>query len=425
LRKPLAGACLLSLLLLGGCAGPIVEFESTPEHTRRAIRPIVFYERTLSPDPTNKTGQAVQIRASFLWPLGSYRSDPERSRFRFLPFHFQQTRRHPEGPDRNAITGMLFFHGTHPTEGRYAALFPAGGTLKNLFFKDRIDFFAFPSYAQVRTQHYRSHNLLWPIFNRTEGAVRGWKVWPLAGRYRKAKEDGTPLYDRRFYLWPLVTDHRNALDTDAPSRLFLLFPVYGSRQGRSLSERTWLFPLFKHRVEMEKGTRIREDWRVPFPFVQLGSGADYLRRDFWPVYGRHRIGAIDRTFVLWPIFRKEHREEEGRRDRKFFALPIHWHGRRWDAQGHLVASHDKWWPLYASRLKEDGSRKMEWLSPLWFEDRFGLDELLGPFWRLYASETSPQGERKRSILFGILRQRKTPDGKSDWSLLGMPIKEEG
>ncbi|MBI4230274.1 MAG: hypothetical protein HY608_05500, partial [Planctomycetes bacterium] len=358
----------------------------------------------------------MRVRADFLWPLGAYRSDGERSSFRLTPLHVRHTRPDGPGPDWDAVTLLLLWTGRDPEAGGYASLFPLGGTLKDRIGKDRIDYVLFPLWSRTVVGETRSHNVLWPFFNRTTGAVRGSKAWPLYGRYRKSREDGTPVSDRRFFLWPFVTFHRDGLDRQTPSRLLFLFPFYGSFEGRVRSDRAWLFPFFRHRVQ--RGSQPREDWKMPFPFVHIGWGEGYRRRDFWPFAGRLTVGDLRRTYAIWPLIRHETRSSSEGRDAMTFVLPFYIASKAWDAQGEPARSRRLVWPLYGRSAGPGGARSRAVLPLLWFADETPPGRLFGPILRLYGASTSGDGTRRVTALFGIFTTVRSPGEGLQWRLLG-------
>lgn len=411
--RPLLAALLLAL---SGCSGPLVEWRDDPGETPaapparkvRAARPLFYWER----EPAKPLSKAW-----FLWPLGSYRADEKERTFRLIPLYMRRVRNVEEGKDWDTVTLLLIFSGSDPKRGGYFAFFPIGGTFKNLLFKERIDFALFPLYGRVREGGNDSVNVLWPIFNRTKGPIQGWKVFPFYGRYRKRSEAGELLYDRRFWIWPFVTRHENGLETGRPTLLRFYFPFHGSIEGPSVSDRSWLFPFFKRKEE--KGDAPRVDWKAPWPFVHVGNGKSYRRRDFWPFYGHLATGGSDRRYWIWPLFRKQRQVNDAGEHRAFFALPFYWRSSTRSPQGEVARSMRKVWPLYGRQRAKDGSGITEVLSPLWFNDRIGLTELFGPFWRLWAREIDPSGERRVSAGFGLYRSRRAGAGEpADWKLLG-------
>ena len=64
---------------------------------------------------------------------------------------------------------------------------------------------------------------------------------------------------------------------------------------------------------------------MPWPFVQVGDGKEYRRRDFWPLYGHLTAGRLDRTYWLWPFFRDEHQVSEESATHRSFFIPFYWH----------------------------------------------------------------------------------------------------
>ncbi len=371
----------------------------------RSLRPLFVWERSVDSEG---------VRADFLWPLGAWRSDARGSTFRLSPLHVRHERRDGPVPDWDAVTLLLLWTGRDPEAGAYASLFPLGGTLKDRIGKDRIDYALFPLWSRTVVGETRSHNFLWPFFNRTTGAVRGGKFWPLCGRYRKAREDGTPVSDRWFCLWPFVTVHRDGLDPETPSRLLFFFPFYGAFDGRSRTDRAWLFPFFRHRVE--RGNHPREDWKVPFPFVHVGGGEGYRRRDFWPFGGRLTIGNLRRTYAIWPLVRRETRDAPEGRDAKTFVLPFYIASKAWDAQGEPARSRRLVWPLYGRSAGSGGARAV--LPLLWFADDTPPGRLFGPLLRLYGSSTSAGGAQRVTAAFGMFTSVRKPGERRQWRILG-------
>lgn len=399
----------LFVFLASGCSNTLVEWETKDGAKRRAVRPVFSYE---------KKEEIPKSRGTFLWPLGHYRADLDTRRFIFFPFYMRHGRANADGPDWDSATMLLLWRGTDPADGPYTGLFPLGGTFKNLFFKDRVDFALFPLYVRARAGKGDSHNVLWPFLNVTRGPTHGWKLWPLYGRYRKETDEGSPLYDRRFWLWPFFTHHRNELNREKPFSLFFFFPFYGRIEGSSVSQTSVLWPFFKHRIE--RGPAERDDWSAPWPFVRVGSGADYRRRDFWPFYGHLTMGALDRTYWIWPFFRDEKQIREESATRRSFLIPFYWHVEEQGKEGQTVLSRLKVWPFYGKRLEKDGGRQTEVLSPLWFTDPGGVESVLAPFWRLYWHAKSPAGEERLAYGFRLLwdGRRKGPDVPYDWKVLG-------
>lgn len=406
-RAPAACAVLLTVAALAGCAGPFHDFAEQPGATGTSLRPLWVWERS---------ADGAEAAADFLWPLGGYRADDRHATFRLVPLHVRHARRGEAGPDWDAVTGLLLWCGRDPEDGAYASLFPLGGTLKNRLGKDRIDYVLFPLWSRTAVGATRSTNVLWPVFNRTAGGVHGGKVWPLFGRYRKERDDGTPVSDRRFALWPLVTFHRDGLDTEHPSRLLFVFPLYGSFEGRTRSDRAWLFPFFRHRTI--RGNAPREDWKVPFPFVHVGGGEGYRRRDFWPFGGRLQVGGLRRTYALWPLVRRTTREGTEGRDAKTFVLPFYVRTRSWGPDGDPVRSRRLVWPLFARSEGPAGTRSRQILPLLWFRDDTAPGRLFGPLTRLYGVSESGEGGRRVTAAFGAFTSVRRPGRARDWRILG-------
>jgi hypothetical protein len=132
------------LLALGGC-GVLYEHRRSPDEEFRALRPLWTERRRLDPP---------ESRATFLWPLGVSRSNREGAMCRLFPLHVRYLRHRTAGTASVGITLGLLLTGDSPETGPYGALFPLGGSLRQWWLKERIDFVLFP--AWVHTHEGRS-----------------------------------------------------------------------------------------------------------------------------------------------------------------------------------------------------------------------------------------------------------------------------
>jgi hypothetical protein len=390
----------------------LYEQRRSPNEEFRALRPFWTERRQLDPP---------ESRATFLWPLGMSRSNREGAMCRLFPLHVRYVRHRTAGTASTGVTLGLLLTGNSPETGPYAALFPFGGSLRQWWLKERIDFVLFPAWVHTHEGRSDSYSVVWPFFSVSKGSVQGWRLWPFYGHYRRTTRDGRPMYDRRFILWPFWIDHRDQLDHEQPTHT-RFSALFGRIEGATVTDRTWLFPFFRHRID--RGEHPREDWRMPFPFVQVGDGAEYRRRDYWPIYGTRRIGAARRTFWLWPFVREERRETPGDSERRLYVMPFYWSLER-RAAGRLTASNRKIWPLYQHRRRRDGSVVTEVPSPLWYEDRYGVEALLSPFWRLWGRDRAADGRETVTAAFGLYRSARHDGGTpADWQVLGGLVGRE-
>lgn len=327
--------------------------------------------------PRTKPGEGdsgLQIYA--LYPLFRHESGGPISRTTFIPLYYN-TRR-SAGDDRDFHTWGLFplyFGGQSPRYGSYHAVFPLGGTLKNIFGREEITFVAFPLYLRTESGGRVSYHLPFPFVNWASGGGRdSWHVWPLIGRSRRG--DKSPTW---FFLWPFFWYES--------SRSAGLFPFYTRLKEGDTTVHNALWPFFSHSVNAKDG---RSEWVGPWPVLRIGSGPDYSRFQVWPLYGGVTDRHVRRGYFLWPFFRWE---TQTPRDAKMNGLSLFLLYRsvdkRWkdDRGGDRTENTNILWPLWY--YKKDGIDNSYFCSLNFrvFPDPQGWDRFISFAFRFFEHET--------------------------------------
>lgn len=324
----------------------------------------------------------------------------------------------------------FFVYGNSKDEGKYLSVFPFGGTTKGLLGKDEAHWYGFPLpfYLWWRDGDYESRHLLFPFVNWVEGEGHtGGRVWPFYGHYERVDEQGRKAYERSWVMWPFVTWQTNGMNLTEPgpdgkdvkvppTNVFALLPFYGSVKGPEIDEVDFLYPLFRYTTfPKDNGWELR----APFPLAIIHNrdqgkpgDADHQekrRYDFYPFFGvKWRPGYI-RHFVLAPIERYEHRNDDWIEDKLVSVFPFYQYHYHLDKKTKAEYTRYQLWPFFHRREEADGSTDTWALSifPMRNED---VEEIFLPFVTLYRHRNIPEiGSTETQTLFGLASWRTVRD----------------
>jgi hypothetical protein len=340
------------------------------------------------------------IGYDFLWPLGTGRFSEQSRRWRAaLAFH---TWRAGESSESDATSwGLipLVWGGQTAQSEAYFALFPAGGTVRDLVGYERISFALFPLYLSTAKGESRNQAILWPIFSRTTGPVEKWRVFPLVGAARSEHSK------RHFYLWPLV----HTAETSSPRR-------------QTTSSAIFVFPFYgRAKTQNAAGEQVFHSWSLLWPFFSGAEGEDFRRltlawpfyrsssregkrpsrtRYFWPFYGHASNQVRDYRFVMWPFWQHtSHGNDTNGSDFRYL-LPFYWSFEH-NAPGKPTRKFRQLWPFWKSDVQGD-ERHCSVLA-LWPQRNAApIERNYAPFWTLYQSRRTSAGIR-RDFLWGLFQ----------------------
>lgn len=447
----------LMVLMVTGCVAPGTDFEAQPFFRRDRLH--VEYDANGNPLPARDTKSPVllfrhrtsdggqKVRLTLPFPLGNYARDGIDSRFllqlaapfaiagtpplrgvagagpdnRLFPFTLYDVDEEKEPGDKTLDEDYGFFpfiiHGYSEDEGSYTTVFPFGGTTKGLLGKDDALWigFPFPLYLWSIDNEYESRHVLFPFINWIEGEGHsGWRLWPFYGHYKREDDKGRMAYDRTWLMWPFVTWQTNGAnlvktgkdgkeEPVPPTEVLAILPFYGSVHGPEIDEWDVLYPFFRYTsYPRDEGWELR----APFPFVIMGgNNKGSGRYDFWPFFGvKYRPGYM-RHFLLAPIERWEHRDDEWVEDELFSIFPFWQSHYHLDKKTNRSYSRSQLWPFYHHRREANGDLDIHALAIMF--NRFPeVEEMLYPFLRLYHYRRVAQaGSRETNLLFGLLGWR--------------------
>ncbi len=373
-----------------------------------------FYGRHVGPE--GKADETV-----VLYPLFTYRSHPYShswSLFELINAH---------GPPSGAAAGVAagdrgldiwpfyFSRDTGEPGTTYRAVFPVAGTVRERFWCDQASWVLFPLYLRTERRGTVTTSAPWPFVRVTQGAASGFALWPLFGW-----RDQPGAYHRAFYLWPLGWNATAEAGPDAPAgtpplREEGLLPFYSSREGPDVRERNYLWPFFGW-TDRSAPVRYRET-RYFWPFFVQGRG-DQAFRDRWaPFYTHSVVKGYDKTWVLWPLWRRAEWSDDGEIAQTQFAYVLYWclEQRSLSRPSAPAARRLHVWPLFSYWDNGAGRRQLQVLSPfdVFFPTNDEVRHLWTPLFAFYRQDRSPAAGTHTSLFWGAVAwDRRPEDGRT-------------
>ncbi len=384
-------------------AGPLLFKQPLDEgRTATGFRP--FYVRK-----RDAAGRLTE--ASFIYPILTYRNDGDAYRWSLLQLV------NLSGPQRGAPTQgnydgfdvwpFYFSRQTGSPETSYRALFPIAGTVKDRLFNERISWVLFPAYLRTENRGVTATSILWPFVRTIHGAgSSGFALWPLFG-WR-----GQPgVYRSEFYLWPLIYNSVSRLGEPVPAESFGVLPFYSREHSAEAVSETYAWPFlgYTHRTAPYRYDETRYFWPL---FVQ-GRGDDRYRDRWAPFYTHSIIKGVDKTWVMWPLFRQQ-RWVDGKvaQVRTQFLFFIYWSLEQRSTTNPHAAPAEKthYWPLASVWDSGTGHRQVQVLSPIdvFFPTNENMNLLWSPLFALYRYDWRAPDDTRHSLLFDLVTWRREP-----------------
>ncbi|HEV8111530.1 MAG TPA: hypothetical protein VGR31_02045 [Planctomycetota bacterium] len=406
-----------------------------------AVRPFTIVDRT----PTGET------LSHFLTPFGTGRDAGSEYTWQLLPIARYDRTVQPTGELEWTFISLPGIYWARRADGRtLRAVFPFGGVVEHFLSYDRLVFVLFPIFARTERSGRITYSFLFPVFAFTYGGGGGgWRVWPIYGR---SKVEGS--YDRTFVLWPIFHWEHNDLwaAPEKQERKWMVFPLVGHTTRDTYHSTTVLWPFFGWARNPKTDFW---SWDGPWPLVRLHHDpqTDTFRTRFWPVYSHYHGDGLDSNWYLWPIVNVRSELYPNARKTGLYILPFWQSWTRHDAVAGR-SSFRKLWPLgQIERLEEHGMKfAFPALNPLWRTPE--IDEMYAWIYEVYTRERDHDILRERSwlglyrrekdaaedrssfvglwgrrrygkttemsLLFGLLRWRKTPSGSLEWMPPAIP-----
>ena len=368
--------------------GPFFTYRKDQKEKDLAFRPFFYYKK--------EEGKYTLLE--YLYPLGKYKRTEKEVESYFMPFF--STRRDLTKPEEQKKERgfLLAFWGETETGEPYGGFFPLYGNLKKRFGKDEINFFLWPVYSDSREGENRTTTLLWPFFSYTEGGGKeGFKIWPLGGYERKEND-----YEKTFFLWPIFHFEKRHLNTEDPTEISAVFPLYYSSTSSKQIYRSVLWPFFNYTYD--KGDHYTQ-WDFPWPFLQWAKGDNKSIVRFFPLYSRKQWEDRETGYILWPLYLYYRQEDEKYQiETNRYLLLSKDQTEVWKEEGKR-ARILRIWPLFYYGLRKEGAVQVYFPALLPFDDD-GYERNWAPFLRLYEYRRNAKGEMESKFLWGLYVHRQ-------------------
>ncbi len=377
--------------------GPLIFTHSDPQESY-GLRP--FFQQS-------HVGNVEHGNA--LYPFFTWRRQGEYRSFSFFQLANStvdtESAAHPD--NRFDVWPFYFSREANDPADSYHALFPLGGTIKNRFGKDRINFVLFPLYARTDKSGREITHAPWPFLRFIGGeGYHGFEFWPLFGRNA---HDGD--YERRFCLWPLIYKSSTNLSEPVPDVALGVLPFYARDTGTGYIRETYVWPFFgyTHRTAPYRYDEQRYFW----PFLVQARGDDRVVNRWAPFYTHSVIKGSDKTWLLWPLYRHQHWRSDGVAQRKNqFLFFLYWSLNQQSLTNPAAAPAHKThlWPLFTSWNNGAGRRQVQALSPfeVFFPGNETVRQLWSPLFALYRYERNPDTSARHSLLWNAVTYRHGP-----------------
>ena len=382
--------------------------ETTQQQTLTALGPLLFetsfpggdsvegfrplWDKTRSAEGSRQTG-------SLLYPLVHWDTDHATGDQSWTVFNLINFAHSPANETRGFdIWPFYFSRETGDPETSYHALMPLYGDIAQRFSQDRFSWVLFPLYGRFEKGDLVTTTTPWPFIKTITGEHhRGFEFWPLGG-YREE----TGVSAESFALWPLIYRRTTGLDTSTPSLQAGVLPFYAvDRQPGYLSE-TYLWPFFGY-VDRTAPYRYHARHYL-WPFWVQGRG-DQRRINRWaPFYSHSQIKDLDKTWVLWPLWRQATWNDAQLRHEKrqllyFVFNETIQHDR--DDPDLAPARKTHLWPLFSSWDNGAGQKQFQTLSPIevFLPHQERTRRLWSPLFAIYRFNQTAPGETRHSLLW--------------------------
>jgi hypothetical protein len=352
--------------------------------------------------------------AYVLPPLFQYQASPFGGRWKIFSLINRQSPAdtHVSGPAASArssfeVWPFYLSRQTGKPETSYRALFPVYGSITYRFGLDRWTWTLFPLYGKFEKNGVTTTTAPWPFVKVLRGdGNHGFELWPLFGHRQKAGE-----YRERFYLWPLVYKNEKNLAAPQPDVRLGVLPFYASTRDASSQSRTYLWPFFGwfDRTEPRRYHETRYFW----PLFVRGEGED-RRVDRWaPFYARSTGRGVQKTWILWPLWRERVSDEGALIQTKRQVLYIVYNRttQRSAANPAAAKAHKTHlWPLLTSWDNGAGRRQLQALSPLevFFPHNETVRSVYSPLFAVYRYDRTSADHSRHALLWNLVTWRREP-----------------
>jgi hypothetical protein len=391
-----------------------------------AAGPLFFSKPVLSPLPggpvrasglrplfmrqTDPTGDVRDVHVAY--PIFSYHAVPDGYRWSIFNIVNHSVARSTPSSAANQqfdLWPFYFSRASANPDNSYHAFFPVYGEMKTRFGQDRLRWILFPLYVQAEKNGVTNTIAPWPFVRVMKGGGNhGLTVWPLFGRQEK---EGA--YRKQFYLWPFGYKTESELWEPQPTVRWGVFPFYMSEDSRAVTSESYAF--FFGYTDRRGPYRYQEK-RYFWPLFVQGRGDDRLINRWGPFYTHSVVKGIEKTWIMWPLWRHVTYVDGGlRHTKRQFAYFLFYENEQRSAKNDAlpVARKSHYWPLASVWDNGAGRRQLQALSPLevFFPNNEVVRELWSPLFAVYRYDRAPERVR-HSVLWNFVSYRRDNEQKA-------------
>ncbi|TGN18716.1 hypothetical protein [Leptospira idonii] len=378
----------------------LYESEKRGNQTFTAVRPfyIDFQDKTT----------AFRIR-SYLAPI-YYKEETNHWYTWSSLFFFTGTGfKHEEGDeDEDILLTPLFLwgKGDSPREN-YFSIFPFYGKIRNKLSYQELNYFLFPIYTDWKYKTYEARSILWPLTMRGKSESRDdLRIFPF---YSKKEHFGK--YKRQSILWPFLQWGEERLDKKEPSRYFMFFPFYNTKDSKdgNMKSRAYLwFPvlnsLFSYGYDRKTG---QTNYSALFILFQYTTSVKKDTEKFilFPFYGYSYFAKKESEFIS-PFYFSLAQNTNHLKSKSYFLIPFFSHIKQEFVETGRTDLYWKFWPLLRYHRDSEGNSVWNTISiiPIRFE---GMEETWEPIFSIVEFRKSSNGEKRIHLLSRLYTQRWT------------------
>ena len=357
-----------------------------------------------------------RLHREYFWPVAVSKTVDDHHYWRFLlAYYYNWDTTAPNSRSRFMVF-PFYYQGRDSKGENFFAVWPIGGTLREMFWNDKITFVLWPIRIKTEINESRTSHWVWPIYAKGSGEnMERFRVLPFYGRYTRDR------VTRKSIMWPFHTSV-SYLSPTAEGDGYILWPLWAHFSYPS--EETWMvLPPFFRWTQSDKLTKRH----LPFPFIQTGTG-EVEKFYVWPLWGTKKMPGNSSWFFLWPLVNRQRIDKPEGVLHRFRIVPIAW--KDWtvtrDEDGtepEVLSSYFKLWPLFSWR--KAGDRASFRSLALWPMKNTGpVRRNWEPFWTLY-KRNWVEDASESELLWGLYRHRCGPEDYRYLSLFPLFTCQDG
>src|SRR6185436_7917160 len=164
-------------------------------------------------------------------------------------------------------------------------------------------------------------------------------------------------HDRFFVLWPFYVNSRSGIGTTNVAKQEALVPLYSIYRSPNRDSSTYFWPLgVTHTVDRGKKY---DEWGAPWPLIVFTRGEGKYTDRVWPFYNDAHNDTLTSRWYLWPIY-KYNRVHSDPLDRERTRILLYLYSDVSEKNTGTGAQYRRrdFWPLFTSRKDLNGNTRL-------------------------------------------------------------------